>query len=83
MTEISDARASEDVYKTISDTWRYEVDSYWQRNNYFAAFETAALAGCWYVVEHAHPWLGLSFFRSWACLGGYLVHYQHRSSQLC
>lgn len=50
-----------EVYKTIFETWRYEVDSYWQRNNYFAAFETAALAGCWYVVEHGHPGYGLAF----------------------
>lgn len=50
-----------EVYKTIFETWRYEVDSYWQRNNYFAAFETAALAGGWYVIEHAHPWPGLLF----------------------
>ena len=51
----------EEVYRTIFETWRYEVESYWQRNNYFAAFETAALAGCWYVVEHAQPWPGLAF----------------------
>ncbi len=50
-----------EVYKTICETWRYEVDSYWQRNNYFAAFETVALAGCWYVVEHHHPWSGVLF----------------------
>lgn len=51
-----------DVYKEIFHTWRYEVDSYWQRNNYFAAFETAALAGCWYVVEpQRHLWVGLGF----------------------
>jgi hypothetical protein len=50
-----------EVYKTVFETWRYEVDSYWQRNNYFAAFETVALAGCWYVVEHAHRWVGLAF----------------------
>ena len=56
MTELK-----EEVYKTIFETWRYEVDSYWQRNNYFAAFETAALAGCWYVVEHTHLWSGLAF----------------------
>ncbi|HXM22202.1 MAG TPA: hypothetical protein VN948_13170 [Terriglobales bacterium] len=50
-----------EVYRTIFETWRYEVDSYWQRNNYFAAFETVALAGCWYVVEHKHLWSGLAF----------------------
>jgi hypothetical protein len=50
-----------EVFKTTVETWRYEVDSYWQRNNYFAAFEIAALAGCWYVTEHAHLWTGLAF----------------------
>ena len=49
------------VYRTIFETWRCQVDWFWQRNNYFAAFETAALAGCWYVVEHSHPWVGLAF----------------------
>ena len=51
----------EKVYKTTCETWRYEVDSYWQRNNYFAAFETVALAGCWYVVEHCYLRSGLAF----------------------
>lgn len=51
----------QEVYGEIFATWRYEVDSYWQRNNYFAAFETAALAGCWYVVEHGHGLSGLGF----------------------
>jgi hypothetical protein len=50
-----------EVYKTIFETWRYEVDSYWQRNSYFAAFETGALAGCWYVVEHGYHGSGLAF----------------------
>ncbi len=36
-----------EVYKTISDTWRSQVDSSWQRSTYFAAFEIAALGGCW------------------------------------
>jgi len=48
-----------EVYKTIFETWRSQVDSYWQRNTYFAAFETAALAGCWYLVEHSHPGMGM------------------------
>ncbi len=51
----------QEVYKEVFETWRYEVDSYWQRNNYFSAFETAAIAGCWYVVEHSHPWAALAF----------------------
>ena len=52
MNEPSKQEMRQEAYRTIFETWRYEVDSYWQRNNYFAAFETAALAGCWYVVDH-------------------------------
>jgi hypothetical protein len=51
----------QEVYREVLQTWRYEVDSYWQRNNYFSAFETAAIAGCWYVVEHSHPWVASAF----------------------
>ena len=40
-----------DVYKTIFDTWRSQVDSSWQRSNYFAAFEIAAIGGCWLLVS--------------------------------
>jgi hypothetical protein len=39
------------LYKTIFDTWRSQVDSSWQRSNYFAAFETAAIGGCWLLVS--------------------------------
>jgi hypothetical protein len=49
------------VYKETLETWRHQVDSYWQRNNYFSAFETVALAGCWYVVEHCHLYSGAVF----------------------
>lgn len=41
-----------EIYKSTVEIWRFEVDSYWQRNKYFAAFETAAIAGCWYLNEH-------------------------------
>lgn len=43
-----------EVYKTIFDTWRSQVGSYWQRSNYFAAFETAAIAGCWHLAGSSH-----------------------------
>lgn len=49
------------VYETVFETWRSEVDSYWQRNSYFAAFEIGALAGCWYVVEKGHVYAGAVF----------------------
>jgi hypothetical protein len=40
-----------EVYKAIFDTWRSQVDSSWQRSNYFAAFEIAAIGGCWLLVS--------------------------------
>ena len=49
------------VYGAVFETWRSEVDSYWQRNSYFAAFETAALAGCWYVIEKGYIHVGAFF----------------------
>ena len=64
------------VYEQIFWTWRSRVDSYWQRSNYFAAFESAAIAGCWYVLsgDHGQPWagctlsgLGLFLTAVWLC----------------
>src|ERR1039458_4861270 len=40
-----------EAYKTIFDTWRSQVDSSWQRSSYFAAFEIAAIGGCWFLVS--------------------------------
>jgi hypothetical protein len=42
-----------DLYKMTFETWRSQVDSYWQRSNYFALFETAAIGGGWYLVSGA------------------------------
>ena len=51
-----------DLYKVLFDTWRSQVDSYWQRSNYFAAFETVAVAACWHLLDTKHFWteVGLS-----------------------
>jgi hypothetical protein len=40
-----------EIYKTAFETWRSQVDSYWQRSNYFAAFETAAITGGWLLAS--------------------------------
>jgi hypothetical protein len=32
------------------ETWTTQVDSYWTRTNYFAAFEIAAIAGTWVLL---------------------------------
>ena len=33
------------------DNWRFQVDSRWNRSNYFAVVETVALAGAWQVLD--------------------------------
>ena len=49
-----------EIYHSILETWRSQVDSYWQRSSYFAAFETAALAGCWHLLEKPEPVEGVT-----------------------
>jgi hypothetical protein len=38
------------LYWAILETWSTQVDSYWTRTNYFAAFEIAAIAGTWVLL---------------------------------
>ena len=38
-------------YKAVLETWRFQVNSYWQRSSYFAAFETVAIAGYWKLIS--------------------------------
>jgi len=61
MQGLSNHLVELDVYKSVFETWRFEVNSYWQRNSYFAAFETAAIGGCWYLLEKGRFPIGLSF----------------------
>jgi hypothetical protein len=37
-------------YTLMFENWRFQVNSNWQRTNYFAAFETALLYGAWKVI---------------------------------
>jgi len=39
------------LYWAILEAWSAQVDSYWTRANYFAAFEIAAIAGTWVVLN--------------------------------
>jgi hypothetical protein len=61
MHDLTNQFAELEVYRNVYETWRFEVDSYWQRNTYFAAFETAAIGGCWYLLEKPHLVIGLLF----------------------
>jgi len=75
-----DSQVLLEVYKTIFATWRSQVDSYWQRSNYFAAFGTAAIAGSWYLVNRsAMPDLGASLLLS--MLGIWLTIVWYRSNK--
>lgn len=48
-----------ELYKQTFETWRFQVESYWTRNTYFAAFETAALGADWIVSTNHHWTAGL------------------------
>lgn len=49
-----------EVYRSLFSTWRFEVNSHWQRSSYFAAFETVAIAACWTVLTDSsgQRWAG-------------------------
>ena len=50
-----------EVYKSLFETWRFEVNSHWQRSSYFAAFETVAIAACWKLLHNSSDstWAGI------------------------
>jgi hypothetical protein len=48
---VVDKKPDLQLYDTIFETWRFQVDSYWQRTSYFAAFETASLVGEWTLLN--------------------------------
>ena len=39
-------------YKIAFEAWKFQVNSYWQRNSYFAAFQGVALGGAWKILGH-------------------------------
>ena len=44
------------------ENWRFQVDSGWNRSNYFAVVETVALAGAWQVLDqNKYPKTALFF----------------------
>lgn len=43
------------------ENWRFQVDSGWNRSNYFAVVETIALAGAWQVLQSCYLKTGLFF----------------------
>jgi hypothetical protein len=44
------------------ENWRFQVDSGWNRSNYFAVVETVALAGAWQVLDqNRYPKTALFF----------------------
>jgi len=34
-----------DLYKIANENWRFQIQQFWSRNSYFAAFQTASIAG--------------------------------------
>jgi hypothetical protein len=67
-----------EVYKTLFETWRFEVNSHWQRSSYFAAFETVAVAACWKLLgDTKSVWAGIVL----AVLGILLTEIWRRNNQ--
>jgi hypothetical protein len=48
-------------FASAMSAWKFQVNSYWTRNSYFAVFETAAAAGVWKLIEDKHWWTSLAF----------------------
>ncbi len=57
---MMDTKELLEVYKSLFETWRFEVNSHWQRSSYFAAFETVAVAACWIALTDSsgQKWAG-------------------------
>lgn len=47
--------SNDEYFKFLSETWRFQVDSYWTRTSYFAVFETAALGAVVSLAGHKQP----------------------------
>src|SRR5258708_17300276 len=69
------------VYKAIFDTWRSQVDSSWQRSNYFAAFEIAAIGGCWLLVSDEKRLLPVAAGIAFSIGGLWLTRIWYRSTK--
>ena len=48
-------------FESAMSAWKFQVDSYWTRNSYFAVFETAAAAGVWKLLDDKHWWTSIIF----------------------
>jgi len=60
-TDFASRRTEDTVvqlYWAVLETWGTQVDSYWTRTNYFAAFEIAAIAGTWVLLGEKNLMLG-------------------------
>jgi hypothetical protein len=64
-----DSKELLEVYKTLFETWRFQVNSHWQRSSFFSAFETVALAASWKLFTDKTD-AGAAFLGALlACLG--------------
>jgi hypothetical protein len=42
------------IYGLLFENWRFQINSNWQRTNYFAVFEIAALGGVWKIISERY-----------------------------
>ena len=41
-----------ETLKVALEAWRFQIDSYWTRNSYFATFHTAIMAAVWEITKN-------------------------------
>jgi hypothetical protein len=61
MSDTTEYERFAERFESAMSAWKFQVESYWTRNSYFAAFETAAAAGVWNLIENKHWWTSLAF----------------------
>ncbi len=48
-----DEQSLQQDFKTALDIWQFQINSYWSRNSFFAAFHSAIMAAVWQVSKNA------------------------------
>jgi hypothetical protein len=61
MAETTEHEKFAERFESAMSAWKFQVESYWTRNSYFALFETAAAAGVWKLIADRHWWTSFAF----------------------
>jgi hypothetical protein len=48
-----DERSLQEDFKTALNIWQFQINSFWSRNSFFAAFHSAIMAAVWQISKNA------------------------------